>query len=465
MRIYTRTTDIIWNYLGTISTIVINVLILPLLIKYLNNFELGLWYTFVSIGGITSLFDFGFSATLARNITYCLSGTTNILEEGKSDINNEVNVELLSKVVGSCKLIYAIIALIAMVLLYGIGIPYLKFILKDNDNIIYFYSWFIYALSIILNLYYYYFSSLLRGAGDLVNYNRSTVIARFLQISFAFILLINGYGILGMAISYFIYSIFFRLISMYIVKTKHPLLKPTNINIRACFEVFKTMWHNAWRDGLVSISNYLSTYALTILCSTYLTLEESGIYSVAFQIVNGVSIFSIVIFNSFQPSMQSSYVSNDKANLVKKYSLSITYYIFSYFIISLLVFLIGIPILRIIRPSYIINKKFLFLMLVNYFFTQYHSLNASFISNTNKIPYLKSYLISSVSIILILILLLNCSSYGLWAIPITQFIIQSCYNNWKWPRESLKMLDISFKRALNYGVKHICGLVINYIKL
>ncbi len=79
-----------------------------------------------------------------------------------------------------------------------------------------------------------------------------------------------------MAISYFIYSIFFRLISMYIVKTKHPLLKPTNINIRACFEVFKTMWHNAWRDGLVSISNYLFNVCINYFMFYILTLEDQG---------------------------------------------------------------------------------------------------------------------------------------------------------------------------------------------
>ena len=66
-----------------------NFLMLPMIIFYMNDSMVGLWYVFASIGTIATLFDFGFSVTFARNITYCWSGANKLKKEDVEFIENK----------------------------------------------------------------------------------------------------------------------------------------------------------------------------------------------------------------------------------------------------------------------------------------------------------------------------------------------------------------------------------------
>ena len=66
--------DIIWSYLGSFFQYCTSLIILPLILSNILEEELGLWYSFASIGTLVTYLDFGFSTTLVRNITYAWSG-------------------------------------------------------------------------------------------------------------------------------------------------------------------------------------------------------------------------------------------------------------------------------------------------------------------------------------------------------------------------------------------------------
>ena len=81
MFIETRNKDIIASYLNIIVSLCSNILLLPILIYYLNANILGIWYVFVSIGGIVSLLDFGFNPAIARVVSYAWCGCTCLKKE------------------------------------------------------------------------------------------------------------------------------------------------------------------------------------------------------------------------------------------------------------------------------------------------------------------------------------------------------------------------------------------------
>ena len=70
--------DVIWSYLGTFFRVSTNILLLPLLVYFLTQEELGLWYVFASVAQLVVLFDFGFAPTFARNISYIWSGASQV---------------------------------------------------------------------------------------------------------------------------------------------------------------------------------------------------------------------------------------------------------------------------------------------------------------------------------------------------------------------------------------------------
>lgn len=82
MQINTQKKDIIWNYLGIFFSLGSQVIWLPVLIHYLPPDILGLWYVFVSIGGMVELLDSGFTPTLSHCMTYAWSGAMDLKKQG-----------------------------------------------------------------------------------------------------------------------------------------------------------------------------------------------------------------------------------------------------------------------------------------------------------------------------------------------------------------------------------------------
>ena len=282
MQIRVTRADALWSYVGTIVSMGANFFMLPFLMYFLNADMLGLWYVFVSIGTITSLFDFGFAVTFSRNITYCWSGAAELKKE---DVvfsqGGEPNYELMKDVLSTSKLIYAIISIIAFIFLITIGTWYVKYITKNisgNTPVI---SWLIYALAIFLNLYYGYYASFLRGVGAITQANKNTIYARAAHIIVMIVLLFLGTGIIGASAAYLTYGLVFRLLGKYHfykyqgIGEKLSVIK-VKTSLEKLKEVFLIVWHNAWRDGLIAICDYLCSQASVIICSIYLPLSDTG---------------------------------------------------------------------------------------------------------------------------------------------------------------------------------------------
>lgn len=132
MQIKSSRSDIIWNYIGIVMSMASNFLLLPFLIKFIDGEMLGLWYVYLSIGGIVILFDFGFNPTLARNVAYCWSGAKELNAEGVGQTQgSEPNFDLLKRVISTCKAIYLVISAAALLVLLSIGTAYIHHISKN----------------------------------------------------------------------------------------------------------------------------------------------------------------------------------------------------------------------------------------------------------------------------------------------------------------------------------------------
>ena len=119
MQVSVNKADVIWSYIGTFMGLFSNILVVPFVVYYLNTEMLGLWYVFVSIGGLAHLFDFGFTITFGRNITYCWSGAKKLKKTGAefSD-NNQPDFRLMKNILNTCKKIYFFISLSSLKTLF-----------------------------------------------------------------------------------------------------------------------------------------------------------------------------------------------------------------------------------------------------------------------------------------------------------------------------------------------------------
>lgn len=454
MDVQVNKSDVIWSYLGIIFSFVVSVITLPIVVYFLDGDMLGLWYVFLSIGSITLLFDFGFTVTFARNITYCWSGASRLEKKGLSEGElKEPDYYLMRNILYTCKRIYFVIAFSALFLMLTIGTAYIIYISSSISGFSHIVAWIIYALAAFLNLYYNYYDSFLRGVGAIKRANQNRVYARSFQLILLLLLLIVGYGIIGLSIAYLSFGIVFRFLGRRyfysyqgigdrLLNIKDP------ININEIKNLFKTIWYNAWRDGIVSLSLYLSGQASVILCSLYLTLTETGAYSIGVQIASVVCTLSATLFGTYQPAIQSNWVKHNVGEVRRIMCLIVIVYTLSFVIGGCLVVVIGLPILRLIRPEVVISISLMLGILASQFILQFRNCYTSYFSCTNRLDYMPSFILSSVLCIILSLIFLELFKLQAWGLILGQIISQCIFNVWYWPLKAHKELDLSSENIL-----------------
>lgn len=463
--------DIIWNYVGIIVSMGSNFVLLPFMMYFIESDYLGLWYVYTSIGGIVTLFDFGFNPTFARNIAYCWSGATELNAEGVvfSD-KKEVNLVLLRKVITVCKRIYLMIALTALFVMLSVGSVYIRFVSADIFDVHVVVSWLIYSCAIFLNLYYGYYATFLRGSGSIAEYNKINVTARVTQIMVSIVLMLFGYGIIAASCAYLLYGLLLRRFSQKTFYRKDNLQEklkavPETVDAQEIKDLFFVVWHNAWRDGVVSIANYCASQASTLIASFYLSLTETGIYSIAVQLSNAIVTVGGGLYSAYQPAMQSAHLNGQREESERLMATAITAYDMITVVGTAALLLVGLPFLNIIKPETEFDYLVTLGISAYYYIYKRQSYFTSYISNTNQVPYMKAHLVTSLAGMVMSVLLLSKMNLGVWGIILGQMVPQLAYNCWKWPQKVYLLLETNGKKMFKIGFWGVLDLVREIVRV
>ena len=122
--------------------------------------------------------------------------------------------------------------------------------------------------------------------------------------------------------------------------------------------------------------------------------------------------------------------------------------------------MVGIPILKWVKPENTYDIAIIMGIAVYNFFYKRQSYYASFISNTNHVPYVKSYVLSSIAGVILSVIMVFFMNMGVWGLIIGQFLPQLVYNVWKWPREVFVMLETTWTKFLAVGIDFLKGKII-----
>lgn len=460
--------DVAWAYIGSFFKVAANIILLPVVLKLLSDDELGIWYVFGSISQIVVLLDFGFASTVARNISYAWCGVDSLKKDSLAEMpsNRETNFEYFKIVLQTCKVIYTAIAVIALVFLLTAGLFYINSLASSNVL-----AWVLYSVGVALNMRYCYYTSFLFGVGAVAENNKAAIITKLVQIIASIILLYAGYGILGVSIAYLLSGITLRLSSkLYFdnyenIKThlKQVTSKSSWTEVK---KTFKIIWHNASKDGLVTLSNYLNTQANTLICSSVLGLATTGSYGLSVQLSSIAATIAGIPFSSVLPMLQEKAVKRDNEGGQNLFSGAMVLFMLSFVILTgVVIFLL--PVIKWLKPTLIIEVPMLlavfFLSLVN----QIYHYFASLISTFNILPYTRSFIVSSVIAVVLSYFLTRFTNLGIWALVISPLIVAFSYNLWKWPLYVLKLYNVSLYTFIKNGLSfslNILNDIFNRIK-
>lgn len=470
MQVNLTKTDVIWSYMGTILSMGANLLMLPIIIYYLDADMLGLWYVFVSIGAIAILFDFGFGVTFARNITYCWSGADKLQKVDVSFAeNNEPDYLLMKKVLRACKVVYLRLSASALFLLLTAGLVYIIYVSRHIDGFEHLIAWVVFSIAVFLNLYYGYYASFLRGVGAVGEANKNTVIARAAQILLTVVLLMLGLGIIGVCIAYLAYGTLFRVLGKWkFYRYQHigeRLGEVKQIILRSDVQpLVRIVWHNAWRDGVISLSNYLSNQATVIICSLYLTLADTGVYSIGVQIAMAIAAISGTFYMASQPQLQSAYITHDVEKTRETMSVIVVSLVVLFILGVITVVTIFLPLLRMVKPDAIVSVPILLGLCVYHLILQFRNCYTSYFSCSNRILYMKSFIMSALLCIILSIVFTGCLHCGVWGLIGAQILSQLIYNVWHWPILAHREMQLSAIDMFKVGNNQLLTTVSQVIK-
>ncbi len=452
--------DIVWGYAGTALSMGSNLLLLPLMLYFLDGSYLGLWYVFASVGALSALFDFGFNPAIARNVAYVWSGAISLKKEGAHLVDTqrkaEVDYRLLGRLCKACRLLYLIIGFVALAIMGSAGTLYIVGIASGMDDRVVFGSWAVYVLAIFLNLYYGYFATLLRGVGAVAQYNKVLVFARCLQLVLTSTLLVAGCGLVAPVVGYFAYGFFLRLASKRAFNRYQDIGKRLSSlgvlgGCKDSLSLLATMGHNAWRDGLVALSNYLASQAIVIVSSLWLSLAETGMYSIAVQLLTAIATIASTPYSTAQPALSSAYVEGRSEYMREMFSVCMVAYALTFVICLALLLSLGIPLIFWIKPGTVLEGSVLLALGIYFYLYKRQQLYASCIANTNRLPYVRAYVISGLSSILLSIVLTGYLHMGVWGLIAGQALPQLAYNCWRWPRWVHKDFGFSTCEVVKLG--------------
>lgn len=455
--------DMLWGYLGYFFTIFTNLMLIPFVMHFVESKELGLWYTFLSVGQLVNLLDFGFSNTLVRNVTYAYSGAKEIRKTGYSaEIGDDkgINYRLMASVLKTCEKICLLIAGIALLSMGTGGTVYICNAAKELEDRKFLIAWVIYTLAIFYNIYYSYWISSLRGIGAIVQAQKANVFSKGLQILISLVGLIGGGGIIALSLAYLLSGLFIRGYAKYQFKHYGDLWTKTElffneIKREEIYDNFRKIWVNAKKAGIVSLGTFCTTQATTLLCSSYLGLEVTASYGLSLQIITALTNVAAVYFQTMVPLMTEQKILNRRDDLIKSLSSGVALFWILYLIGISAFLIIGLPLIRILKSDTVLPLAMVAFPGFYLFLEMNHSLFATYISLSNTIPYMMPSAISGAIIIIGEIIGLKIFHFNIYGLMAVQCIVQLAYNNWKWPREVFKELHISPITILKIAGKQV----------
>ena len=438
--------DVVWGYLAQFLQYGASLLVLPLLLRKLSSAELGVWYVFMTISAFVTMLDMGFTPTLARNVSYVMGGARQLMRSGYAVVDQAAGVDygLFKAIIVAARRIFFCIGLLAFFILLIPGSWYISHVTQNQVDLqTVLIAWSIFVVATIVNLYYKYYTPLLQGRGLYAEFYKTSAIANLAFIVVTAILLQTNLGLIGVACGFLVSALISRYLSwhyFYDQEFKQRLAKAAQAAV-STLEVFKILWHNAWRLGLGVVGAFLILRANTLLSSMYLGLATTAAYALTLQVFSVLQSVSTVFFNVQQPKLAQYRLLNHHQLLVNTVKQGLGSSLGLFLLGALGVVCMGTPLIKMMGThTSLLSIPLLIAISCMVLLELNHSLAAGVIITGNNVPFVKPSLLSGCVIFIMSWIGLKYADQGVgWLIAI-QFTVQLAYNNWKWPLVMYKEL-------------------------
>jgi O-antigen/teichoic acid export membrane protein len=443
--------DIIWNYAATFLKIASSALLLPFILRMMPPEMVGIWTVFMTITAFSGLLDFGFNPSFTRNVTYVFSGVRSLKVKGfESTSTDEQTIDygLLKGVISAMRWLYLRMAIVLFLLLATLGTYYIHSLLKNykSDHHEVYVAWALLCIINTYNLFTLYYDSLLQGKGLVKRSKQIVIVGQTVYLSIATILIMAGFGLVSIVSAQVLSVIIIRWLSYYSFFTREIKQRLSNIIARPQKEVLKAIYPNAIKIGLTSLGGFMVSKSAIVIGALYLPLEEIASYGITMQLILVIAGLAAIYTTTYQPKFAQLRITNNNLAIKELYLKGQIVLYFTYIAGGIVLLILGDWALDFIgSQTQLISRLLVLIAIIVSFLESNHSIAGMILLSKNEVPFFKASLLSGGATVLMLFLLFKFMNIGLLAMIGAPGIAQGLYQNWKWPLEVVKDIDIKLK--------------------
>ena len=176
-------------------------------------------------------------------------------------------------------------------------------------------------------------------------------------------------------------------------------------------------------------------------------------YSIAIQLTTAVAVVASTLYNTYQPAFQNAYITKNQPRLRELFSFSVTLFIVIYWIGIFGLWLVGLPLLNMIKSNFVISDTVLWGAGIMQFVIYYRNCYTSYFSCTNRIIYVKSFILSSAIGLLLSLVFMEFFDFGILGLLGGIILSQLMYNSWYWLYKTHKEMEMSWIESIVKGIE------------
>ncbi len=425
-----------WSFFATLLRVGANVFVLPFVLRKLSPDEFGLWIIFGTIGGLASLLDLGFEFTITRMTSYAWAGAARFVAFGihqneAEPLHAQPNLPLLRDLIATLKAYYFFVGLgVLLLLTVGCGgwIWFKTQNLESAQSLRL--AWLVYAGACCLNFIVGRWPALLTGVGAVREAQLASILSLVLYYVIVIAGLLGGLGIWALVLGSVGMGFVARSQGQRFFK-KIVVLPGGLPAAHFHWEIFRAIWPNAWRTGLVAISSFLSLQANTLICSGILTLKETAAYGLSFQLVGMLFGLCNVWVAVKLPVINTLRQQGRNDEIVNLFARRMRLTILSYVAGALVIIFLAPWVLHWMKSQTpLISPEQLAVLALIRLLELHHTAYTLLVLSENNNPFLKPSLILGVAVVVVSMVLTPI--YGVWGMLLSMGLVGLCFNNW-WP--------------------------------
>jgi O-antigen/teichoic acid export membrane protein len=417
----------------------VGVILLPFILRVFPQETVAIWTIFSTIIALAGLLDFGFNPSFARNVSYVVSGVKELKATGYHTVESsasEVDYGLLKGLINAMRWFYLRAAVALFALLATAGTYYMHTVLKSytGSHAEVYAAWAILVAINSYSLYTMYYDALMQGRGLVKRAKQIQIAGQSIYLIVAVAMILLRFNLIAIVSAQALSIIIRRILSYRSIYTAAFKRQLRGVKAQRRKEILKIIYPNAVKLGLTAVGSVVSSRSAIIIGSLYLSLEAIASYGITIQIAGIIAAVSRVYFLSYQPKIAQHRVWSNHAAIKQIYLKSCLFLLATFAAGGAALIIGGGWALSMIGSKTPLLPPSFVALAVAYFLLEANRANAGeMLLTKNEIPFFKADLFAGALTIILLLIFLQLTDWGVWGMALAPLIAQSCYQNWKWP--------------------------------